>query len=423
MDHRWFPFQPLGAGVDFVIFGVGLGATLVLVGWLWRTVGPRLRYRAADDSVLSGEEMVARISWRRFCRSGGALWVMGGFLLVLAAYASLLLSLSDHTGAVVVVATALAILLAIVLWLAAYLHRFGLIGLVPPRQPVTVPATAAPQAQPDRSSRVPRKTPAPVAAAVHGPATPADIATTIATSATDASQPEPEPTVIGATERADGSVEATAAQPDRGRSRPPRLVNAHHLARDAATSPSAARNVTKAATMPEAETATSSETVDPTASGGDADAAATANAEPDAPIAPRRDGAANEREQSIPRIGSDEFRAAIVRQREHLARAAARGSATAARPRGGATPAPDGVEGTDWVRGDGTSTVPDGFPVKGNARSHRYHPAGAPSYDATIAEFYFATPAAAEAAGYRLPKSLRETNGASSNDVRPDHHP
>ena len=77
-------------------------------------------------------------------------------------------------------------------------------------------------------------------------------------------------------------------------------------------------------------------------------------------------------------------------------------------------------EGTDWVAGDGTNVVPEGFAIKGNASSHIYHPASSPSYDDTIAEIYFSSPDAAERAGYRLPKSLQpedEMSATSSTAV------
>jgi len=70
-------------------------------------------------------------------------------------------------------------------------------------------------------------------------------------------------------------------------------------------------------------------------------------------------------------------------------------------------------EGTDWVAGDGTNTIPEGFTIKGNASSKIYHPENSGSYNNTIAELYFASPEAAEAAGYRLPKNLQNA-GASA---------
>jgi hypothetical protein len=58
------------------------------------------------------------------------------------------------------------------------------------------------------------------------------------------------------------------------------------------------------------------------------------------------------------------------------------------------------------VPGDGTAVCPPGFPIKGNAQSKIYHTAASRVYDQTVAEFCFATPEAAEAAGYRAPKNL-----------------
>ncbi len=68
---------------------------------------------------------------------------------------------------------------------------------------------------------------------------------------------------------------------------------------------------------------------------------------------------------------------------------------------------PSDGQGVDWIPGDGANNVPDGFPLKGNASSRIYHPQESASYDVTVAEIYFATPEAAERAGYRLPKNLQ----------------
>jgi trigger factor len=53
------------------------------------------------------------------------------------------------------------------------------------------------------------------------------------------------------------------------------------------------------------------------------------------------------------------------------------------------------------VPGNDSTTAPDGFPIKGNASSMIYHVPGGHSYDATIAEYYFATEEDAQAAGFR----------------------
>ena len=73
---------------------------------------------------------------------------------------------------------------------------------------------------------------------------------------------------------------------------------------------------------------------------------------------------------------------------------------------GPATAAAAGDVPLGAVRGDGSATCPDGFPVKGNAQSKIYHAPESRSYAMTVAEFCFATPEAAQAAGYRPPRNL-----------------
>lgn len=51
---------------------------------------------------------------------------------------------------------------------------------------------------------------------------------------------------------------------------------------------------------------------------------------------------------------------------------------------------------------------PEGFDIKGNADSMLYHVPGSRFYDATVAEVWFATAEAAQAAGFQLPPSQRE---------------
>jgi large subunit ribosomal protein L17 len=83
-----------------------------------------------------------------------------------------------------------------------------------------------------------------------------------------------------------------------------------------------------------------------------------------------------------------------------------------------ATETPEVVESTstdDAPYGEGShapledvSEAPEGFEVKGNADSMLYHVPGSSHYDRTVAEVWFATPEAAEAAGFSLPPSQRE---------------
>ncbi len=58
---------------------------------------------------------------------------------------------------------------------------------------------------------------------------------------------------------------------------------------------------------------------------------------------------------------------------------------------------------------DDPAEAPDGFPVKGNADSMLYHVPESSFYKRTVAEVWFASAEAAEAAGFELPPSQRDT--------------
>jgi large subunit ribosomal protein L17 len=69
--------------------------------------------------------------------------------------------------------------------------------------------------------------------------------------------------------------------------------------------------------------------------------------------------------------------------------------------------ADDASDASDAPYGEGShaplddpAEVPEGFPVKGNADSMRYHTPESPYYDRTVAEVWFASTEAAEAAGF-----------------------
>jgi len=72
----------------------------------------------------------------------------------------------------------------------------------------------------------------------------------------------------------------------------------------------------------------------------------------------------------------------------------------AADDEGTAEQSTDGPYGADSHPATEDNSVPDGFPVKGNANSNKYHEVDSPWYDRTDAEVYFTTAEAAEAAGF-----------------------
>jgi large subunit ribosomal protein L17 len=56
------------------------------------------------------------------------------------------------------------------------------------------------------------------------------------------------------------------------------------------------------------------------------------------------------------------------------------------------------------------SEAPEGFPIKGNDDSKLYHVPGSAFYDRTVAEVWFASPEAAEGAGFELPASQKDAD-------------
>jgi large subunit ribosomal protein L22 len=65
-------------------------------------------------------------------------------------------------------------------------------------------------------------------------------------------------------------------------------------------------------------------------------------------------------------------------------------------------------------------SVPEGYPIKGNANSMKYHEPGSRYYDVTIAEMFFDTAANAEAAGYEAPagaKPAGDDDGEGEEDA------
>ncbi|GAA4548019.1 50S ribosomal protein L17 [Pseudonocardia xishanensis] len=58
--------------------------------------------------------------------------------------------------------------------------------------------------------------------------------------------------------------------------------------------------------------------------------------------------------------------------------------------------------------------APEGFEIKGNADSMLYHVPGSAHYDRTVAEVWFASSEAAEAAGFSLPASQQKDSDSES---------
>jgi len=135
--------------LDYVVFGIGFGATILVLGLLLRDFGPRLRHRAPRDggAVLSAEQLVARVSWARFCGALGSVLALAGAVFLIVTLVSMLLVVSDDTG-LWVMAVAYGLLIALMAyWTWAYFHRFGSYGILPERVEKPEPAPVVAKAR------------------------------------------------------------------------------------------------------------------------------------------------------------------------------------------------------------------------------------------------------------------------------------
>ena len=131
-------FREMGSRVDYVVFGIGLGATLVLVGWALRTFGPVLRHRAKSaDGLMSAAAMVEKLSWSRFVSALGAVVTSGGALMLLATVAAIALTPSDRLGTIIVLSAFLVVLILACAWAWVYIGRYGTHGILPARTVMT----------------------------------------------------------------------------------------------------------------------------------------------------------------------------------------------------------------------------------------------------------------------------------------------
>lgn len=145
-----------GTSLDYVVFGIGFGATLLVLGLLIRDLGPRLRFRnpSDPDGVFHAEELVARVSWSRFCSALGAVWAIAGLAFVVITAVCMMLMVSDGTVGQVMIASLLVLLVTMALWTWAYFNRFGSYGILPERDEVAEPAVVTVRPEPRRPAIV-----------------------------------------------------------------------------------------------------------------------------------------------------------------------------------------------------------------------------------------------------------------------------
>jgi len=123
---------------------MGSGASLVLVGWMLRELGPRIRDRApAEGTVLSGGELVLRMAWSRFCGACGMAMLLCGLLILLVTGILTVASAGDDLGTMIVLGTFALSVVLMLLWTLLYVRQFGTMGIFRKKQASQAPKTAA----------------------------------------------------------------------------------------------------------------------------------------------------------------------------------------------------------------------------------------------------------------------------------------
>lgn len=143
-----------GNSLDYVVFGIGFGATILVLGLLLRDFGPKLRFRRSHDGgeVLGAEELVAKVSWTRFCTALGTVLALAGAAFLLITLVAMILVVSDDTGLWIMAGAYGVLIVVMAYWTWAYFHRFGSYGILPeraePEPAFTKPRSRAETAKP-----------------------------------------------------------------------------------------------------------------------------------------------------------------------------------------------------------------------------------------------------------------------------------
>ncbi|HWV35920.1 MAG TPA: hypothetical protein VNZ55_09805, partial [Thermomicrobiales bacterium] len=116
--------------MDYFIFGIGFGASLVLLGWGLHQYGPGLRFRRddADKEVLRAEEMILRQDWTRFCTALGALLLVAGAIVLLATVVTLLVRPSDRVGSIIAGTLFVLVLAGVAVWIGLFVNQHQGLG-------------------------------------------------------------------------------------------------------------------------------------------------------------------------------------------------------------------------------------------------------------------------------------------------------
>ena len=96
--------------MDFVVAGLGLGALIVVVGFVVRDLGPLLWRFVSQRS--KNDDSPARALWTGLCQSISMVLTVAGVVIRLATVMAVALGLTDHLGSRIVIIVSVAAILA-----------------------------------------------------------------------------------------------------------------------------------------------------------------------------------------------------------------------------------------------------------------------------------------------------------------------
>ena len=113
--------------MDYVLFGMGYGATLMLLGWALRTFGPERKYKDVNPEDIDRTVELRR--WVRFLQGLGGVFAIAGTAMVLFTFVIMLVNPDDETGAFIALVLWGFFAITVLLWCWFYVSSYGLLGI------------------------------------------------------------------------------------------------------------------------------------------------------------------------------------------------------------------------------------------------------------------------------------------------------
>lgn len=139
--------------MDYILFGMGFGASLMLVGWALRTFGPGWKYATVTNGA-DPDLLVRKRFWNRFVQGLGGVLAIVGTGTVLLTFLVMLSNPDDDTGTMFSLVILFFVCLIVLGWCLTYLSHYGCTGIWSREEGYGLrSATPSTPSKPRRSSR------------------------------------------------------------------------------------------------------------------------------------------------------------------------------------------------------------------------------------------------------------------------------